>query len=106
MHFRSLFPEAIFHNEDKKASSLRIFCPCLYFTCLTNTFADTNIFRPLTTEPAEVIHRTLEHLLHCYKKSYPWSIGKGKDLPNAYVFPKKKKKKKAFTSRTPIRSAF
>ena len=29
--FQRLFEEAVFHCEDKQASSLRIFCPCLYF---------------------------------------------------------------------------
>ena len=38
--FKQLFPEAIFHNEDKRATSLRIYCPVIYFQCLTKTFAD------------------------------------------------------------------
>ena len=39
--FTQLFPGAVFHNEDKRATSLRIYCPCLYFECLQNHF-----FRP------------------------------------------------------------
>lgn len=39
VHFKNLFPNAVFHNEDKRATSLRIFCPCIYFQCLTATFA-------------------------------------------------------------------
>ena len=31
VRFKRLFPEAIFHNEDKRATSLRIYCPVLYF---------------------------------------------------------------------------
>jgi hypothetical protein len=27
VHFKHLFPDAVFHNEDKRATSLRIFCP-------------------------------------------------------------------------------
>ena len=38
--FTKLFPGAVFHNEDKRATSLRIYCPCLYFECLQNTFSD------------------------------------------------------------------
>ena len=97
--FRSLFGKAVFHNEDKKASSLRIYCPCLYSTCLTNTFADINIFRSVSTDPTSVIQSTLDHLTNRYKKKYPWSIGKGRDLPNAYVLPKRKKN---FKSGRPI----
>ena len=36
--FGKLFPGAVFHNEDKRATSLRVYCPCLYFECLQNTF--------------------------------------------------------------------
>ena len=89
--FRSLFPNAVFHNEDKKASSLRIYCPCHYFTCLTNTFADVQIFQPLSAAPTEIIHLTLIKLNRRYGKAYPWALGKGRELPNAYVLPKKKK---------------
>ena len=70
MTFRSLFPNAVFHNEDKKASSPRIYCPCLYYTCLTNTFADINIFKPLDSDAVDIIQHTLEHLTTRYKKSY------------------------------------
>ena len=89
--FRSLLPEAVFHNEGKKASSLRIYCPCLYHTCLTNTFSDSKIFQPLTAKPTEIIQHTLIHLHRRYGKCYSWAMGKGRELPNAYVLPKKKK---------------
>ena len=29
--FKQLFPGSVLHNEDKRATSLRIYCPCLYF---------------------------------------------------------------------------
>ena len=32
------FEGAIFHCEDKQASSLRIYCPCLYYQAIENTF--------------------------------------------------------------------
>ena len=38
--FTKLFPGAVFHNEDKRATSLRIYCPVL---CLKNTFSDDNV---------------------------------------------------------------
>ena len=31
------FKDCIFHHEDKRASSLRIFCPCQYFQCIKKT---------------------------------------------------------------------
>lgn len=39
--FLHLFPGAVFHNEGKRATSLRIYCPCLYFECLENTRCPT-----------------------------------------------------------------
>ena len=38
------FEGAIFHCEDKHASSLRIFCPCLYYESIEKTFADPSVF--------------------------------------------------------------
>ena len=55
LRFKHLFPEAIFHNEDKRATSLRIYCPVLYFQCLTTTFADPLVFRKLENSPNDII---------------------------------------------------
>ena len=38
-----LFPGAVFHCEDKHASSLRIFCPCLYHQAIEKTFLDPEV---------------------------------------------------------------
>ena len=43
--FKQLFPDAVFHNEDKRATSLRIFCPVIYYECLTNTFSDPLVYQ-------------------------------------------------------------
>ena len=45
---QSTFDGAIFHCADKHASSLRIFCPCLYFKAIETTFVDTSIFETVT----------------------------------------------------------
>ena len=101
--FTKLFPGAVFHNEDKRATSLRIYCPCLYFECLQNTFSDEQVFKRLNTSPESLIQSTLTTLQRRFKKSYPWSLGKGRALPNAYVLPKRKKQ---FLSGRPIVSFF
>ena len=82
------FPGAILHCEDKRASSLRIFCPCLYFQAITNTFLDSAVFGP-----DEVVSSLVSTLLRAYGKSYPWALGKGRQLPAGYILAKKKKKK-------------
>ena len=89
--FTKPFPGAVFHNEDKRATSLRIYCPVLYFECLKNTFSDDNVFKRLTTSPDSLIQTTLLTLQRRFKKQYPWALGKGRTLPNAYVLPKRKK---------------
>ena len=53
--FKQLFSEAIFHNEDKRATSLRIFCPMIYYQCLTKTFADPLVFRKVDDGPNHII---------------------------------------------------
>ena len=45
----------VFHNEDKRATSLRIYCPKIYYQCLTKTFADPLVFRKLDTSPTQII---------------------------------------------------
>ena len=48
--FQRWFDEAVFHCEDKQASSLRIFCPCLYFQAIETTFMDASIFATIPQE--------------------------------------------------------
>ena len=90
VRFTQLFPDAVFHNEDKRATSLRIYCPCLYFECLEATFADPKVFRCLEASPSHLIHTIMENLTKRFKRSYPWSLGRGRELPNAYVLPKRR----------------
>ena len=101
--FTKLFPGSVFHNEDKRATSLRIYCPCLYFECLQNTFSDEQVFTRLQVSPESLIQSTLTKLQRRFKRQYPWSLGKGRSLPNAYVLPKRKKQ---FLSGRPIVSFF
>ena len=103
VRFKRLFPDAIFHNEDKRATSLRIYCPVLYFQCLTTTFADPLVFRKLENSPNDIIEKTIAEINHQFGKAYPWALGAGRDLPNAYVLPKRKKQ---FRAGRPIVSFF
>ena len=80
VRFTQLFPDAV---EDKRATSLRIYCPCLYFEFLETTFADPKVFRRLDASPSHLIHTIMEKLSKRFKKSYPWSLGRGRELPNA-----------------------
>ena len=83
--FYNTFPGAVLHNEDKRATSLRIYCPCLYCQCLASTFFDPAIFRKLTTSPTDTINLTIAKINKRFLKTYPWALGAGRDLPNAYV---------------------
>ena len=53
---------------------------------------DRNIlFRKLTTSPTTTINLTIDKIKQRFLKSYPWAVGAGRDLPNAYALPKRKK---------------
>ena len=103
VRFKQLFPEAIFHNEDKRATSLRIYCPMIYYQCLTKTFADPMVFRKLEDDPNHIIEKTIADINKRFGKAYPRALGAGRDLPNAYVLPKRKKQ---FLAGRPIVSFF
>ena len=60
----------------------------IYFQCLTKTFADPLVFRKLEDNPSDIIEKTITEITKHFGKSYPWSLGAGRDLPNAYVLPK------------------
>ena len=97
--FQHLLEGAIFHREDKEASSLRIYCPCLYYQAIENTFIDPSIFEPVNQQPSAIVDALVSQLTKQYGKSYPWATGKGRQLPAGYILAKKKN---AFQSGRPI----
>jgi hypothetical protein len=50
---RFAFSGAVFHCEDKDASSLRLFCPCLYYQAIEKTF----LFEPIPVTAPDYPHR-------------------------------------------------
>ena len=62
--------------------------PSFYYECLTNTFSDPLVFRNAT--PTAIIDNTIDEITKQFGKTYPWALGSGRDLPNAYVQPKGK----------------
>ena len=97
--FQKTFEGAIFHCEDKQASSLRIYCPCLYYQAIEKTFQDPSIFEPVPQDPESIV-ASLVNLLHRqHGKSYPWAVGHGRQLPVGYILAKRKKE---FRSGRPI----
>ena len=85
------FPDCVFHNEDKRASSLRIFCPCQYFQSINKTFSDTTIFARSLETPEVCLRVTMQHLRNKFETDYPWAMGKGQSLPAGYILAKGKK---------------
>ena len=96
---QSTFDGAIFHCEDKHASSLRIYCPCLYYQSIENTFQDPSIFEQLPDEPSSIVSSLVESLHRQHGKAYPWAVGSGRQLPSGYILAKRKKE---FRSGRPI----
>lgn len=95
--FQRLFADAVFHCEDKQASSLRIFCPCLYFQAIEATFMDASVFETIPQEPHEIVALLVSTLQRQYGKQYPRAICEGRQLPAGYILAKKKK---SFQSRS------
>jgi hypothetical protein len=98
--FHHTFLGAVFTmrtNERHHSGSIANAIQCLYFQCLTSTF-----FRKLTSATT-TINLTIDKIKQRFLKSYPWAVGAGRDLPNAYALPKRKKQ---FTSGRPIVSFF
>ena len=96
---QSTFEEAIFHCEDKQASSLRIYCPCLYYQAISNTFQDPSIFETVDADPSTTVSSLVDTLTRQHGQQYPWAIGAGRQLPAGYILAKRKK---AFSSGRPI----
>ena len=90
-HLEQLFQGAFFHCEDKHASSLRIFCPCLYSKAIERTFLDPDVFGQVHETPDVITSALVAKLVRQYHKSYPWAAGKGRQLPSGYILAKKKK---------------
>ena len=66
---------------------------------LKKTFLDPEVFVPIPHTPQYIISTLVDQLLQKYGRSYPWAIGKGRQLPSGYILAKKKKD---FTSGRPI----
>eukprot|EP00435_Cladocopium_sp_Y103_P016270 s5559_g4.t1 len=96
---QELFPQAIFHCEDKHASSLRIFCPALYYEAIEKTFMDPQVFCPSEEFPTQVVDRLVDHLQNQFGRTYPWAVGRGRQIPSGYIL---SKAKKAYHSGRPI----
>eukprot|EP00435_Cladocopium_sp_Y103_P066968 s826_g29.t1 len=96
---QELFPQAIFHCEDKHASSLRIFCPVLYYEAIEKTFMDPQVFIHSEESPTQVVDHLVDHLQSQYGRTYPWAIGRGRQIPSGYIL---SKAKKAYHSGRPI----
>ena len=80
-----------FHCEDKHSSSLRIYCPCLYYQSIEQTFQDPSIFEQLPDEPESIVSSLVESLQRQHGKAYPWAVGSGRQLPSGYILAKRKK---------------
>ena len=96
---QSTFEEAVFHCEDKQASSLRIYCPCLYYQAISNTFQDQSIFENVDADPTTTVASLVATLTRQHGQQYPWAIGAGRQLPAGYILAKRKK---SFSSGRPI----
>jgi len=78
--FQRTFEGAIFHCKDKQASSLRIYCPCLYYQAIEKTLQDPSIFEPVPENPESIVTSLVDLLHRQHGKAYAWAIGNGRQL--------------------------
>ena len=69
---QSTFEGAIFHCEDKHSSSLRIYCPCLYYQSIEQTFQDPSIFEQLPDKASSMVTSLVDSLQRQHGKANPW----------------------------------
>ena len=100
---QTTIPQCRIPQRGQRATSLRVYCPIIYHGCLSTTFADPLVFKKLEESPNQLIANTIADIKTQFGKQYPWALGTGKDLPNAYVLPKRKKQ---FLGGRPIVSFF
>ena len=79
---------------------MRIYCPCLYYQSIEQTFQDPSIFEPIPDDyPSSLVHALTESLQREHGRAYPWAVGSGRQLPAGYILAKRKKE---FCSGRPI----
>ena len=89
--FQRTFEGAIFHCKDKQASSLRIYCPCLYYQAIEKTLQDPSIFEPVPENPESIVTSLVDLLHRQHGKAYAWAIGNGRQLQAGYILAKRNK---------------
>ena len=73
------------------SSSLHIYCPCLYYQSIEQTFQDPSIFEQLPDEPTSIVTSLVDTLQRQHGRAYPWAVGSGRQLPSGYILAKRKK---------------
>ena len=108
MRFKQLFPDSVFHNEARtEEPPYYVFIAHAAHACTSKSSSTPSLTptRRFDESPAHLIQTTIMNKVSipASKKSYPWSMGRGRELPNAYVLPKRKKQ---FRAGRPIVSFF
>ena len=65
-------------------------CACLYFQAVEKTFTNPSVFEIVHDQPSQIVTSLTAQLTTHHGKSYPWAVGKGRQLPSGYIPPKKK----------------
>ena len=89
--FQATFEGAVFHYEDKQSSSLRIYCPCLYYQSTEQTFQDPPIFERLPDNPTSIVSYLVDTLQRQHGKTYPWAVGPADSSHQAIFWPNERK---------------
>ena len=89
--FQTTFDGAIFHCEDKQSSSLRIYCPCLYYQSIEQTFQDPSIFEQLPDDPTSIVASLVDTLQRQHGKPTRGQSDLADNFRQATFWPKGRK---------------
>ena len=57
---------------------------------MEKTFTNPSVFEIVHDQPSQIVTSLTAQLTTHHGKSYPWAVGKGRQLPSGYIPPKKK----------------
>ena len=99
--FQHTFEGAIFHCEDKHASSLRMYCPFLYYQAIDNTFQDPSICEPVSQDPATIV-TSLVGLLHNTAKHTDGQLALDDNSQQGTLWPNERRRSKVVDPSYPL----
>ena len=90
-NLQTQFEGAVFHCEANTLPHSESIVLACTSKAIESTFTDPSVFESIPESPSTLLESLNTQLTHKHGKSYPWALGKGRQLPSGYILPKRKK---------------